>query len=58
MRGANEVGENWISILTRTGCFKDGDNDPEYPAKKVVFDVTEAIHWIFQIENINSVDLY
>lgn len=53
IKGANDAGEKWISILTRTGCFREGENDLEHPAKKVVQDVNEAVKWIFDMENLN-----
>ena len=46
IKGANDAGENWVSILTRTGCFRGDDNDPVHPAKKVVPTVVEAVDFI------------
>lgn len=42
VRGANEWGRGWISVLVRTGNFR-GVNDKTDPAKVVCDDVCEAI---------------
>ncbi len=50
--GAIGVGRPWFSILVRTGCFRQPENHPLYPADKVVEDVYEAIDFIAQNEGI------
>lgn len=46
IQGANAQG--WFSILVRTGCFVDAENDAENPAKHVCQDITEAIQFILK----------
>jgi HAD superfamily hydrolase (TIGR01456 family) len=48
IRGANNAGKNWTSILVRTGVFDgaDGENDPVDPADIIVDDVYEAVKFI------------
>jgi HAD superfamily hydrolase (TIGR01456 family) len=45
IRGANEAGAPWQSVLVRTGVFRDpaARNDPRHPAHYVVPSVTEAV---------------
>jgi len=50
IKGANDAGDHWYSILTRTGCFQGGDNDPTYTAKFVCKDVKEAVLHILERE--------
>ncbi|KAH8948515.1 hypothetical protein BDL97_11G098100 [Sphagnum fallax] len=50
--GAIGVGRPWFSILVKTGCFREPENHPLYPADKVVEDVYEAIDFIAQNEGI------
>jgi len=50
IQGANKKG--WVSILVKTGIFKDQENCPTYPAKHVVEDLEEAIRLIFELEGI------
>jgi len=51
IRGANEAGERWHSILVKTGNFQGETNHPVYPAKTVCYDVLEATKWIINNEN-------
>jgi len=50
IKGANNSGDQYYSILVRTGCWKGGENDTKYPAKKVCNDVLEAVLWILEKE--------
>ena len=43
IRGANEAGGRWKSVLTRTGMHTGLENDAEHPAYKVVDDVVQAL---------------
>lgn len=52
IKGANRM-EDWSSVLVRTGIFKDGENDPNYPARFVVEDLEEALNMIFKKEGLN-----
>ena len=42
IRGANDAGDPWFSVLTRSGLFK-GDNHPVHPGSAVIDDVGELI---------------
>ena len=53
IQGANQKG--WVSILVRTGIFKDHENSKEYPAKYVVEDLEEALNLIFDLEGLKKV---
>eukprot|EP00123_Amoebidium_parasiticum_P014174 comp22374_c0_seq1/m.33355 comp22374_c0_seq1/g.33355 ORF comp22374_c0_seq1/g.33355 comp22374_c0_seq1/m.33355 type:complete len:319 (-) comp22374_c0_seq1:742-1698(-) len=46
IKGANEAGEHWSSVLVRTGCFKGGENDEQNPADMVCDTVGVAVHKI------------
>ena len=46
IRGANNAGDNWKSVLVRTGVFTGIDNDEEDPADVVVEDILDAINYI------------
>lgn len=48
IKGANEAGAPWYSILVQTGMHKLADNDKVYPAKFFCADVMEAIKFILQ----------
>ncbi|ORX48082.1 HAD-superfamily hydrolase [Piromyces finnis] len=48
--GANNYG--WHSILVRTGVFKTGENDKNYPAKTVVNNVLDSVKFILSQENL------
>lgn len=45
IKGANEAGEKWFSILVRSGCFK-GDNDVTNPGKHACDTVLQAVQFI------------
>ncbi len=42
IRGANNAGAHWISVLVKTGVFK-GENDPQDPADYVFNDIYSVI---------------
>ena len=46
IRGANNSGNNWTSILVRTGVFNGMGNDDTDPADVVVEDVLDAVQHI------------
>jgi HAD superfamily hydrolase (TIGR01456 family) len=46
IRGANNAGDKWRSVLVRTGVFTGTDNDEEDPADVVVEDILDAINYI------------
>ena len=46
IKGANEAGDHWQSILVRTGLFDGEQNDDEHPANHVCESVFEAIHYV------------
>lgn len=52
--GANRRGDNWVSILVKTGVFDPKkENDERHPAKYVVEDMEEAVKLIYKIEGIS-----
>jgi HAD superfamily hydrolase (TIGR01456 family) len=52
IKGANDMGEKWRSILVRTGCFvAQSANDATNPAWRVCDDVVAAMQIIVQCEN-------
>ena len=53
IRGANNAGENWTSILVRTGVFTGPDNDTVDPADVVVGDILDAVHFIIADEQLH-----
>ncbi|XP_065869737.1 mitochondrial hydrolase YKR070W-like isoform X2 [Euphorbia lathyris] len=50
VKGAQQAGNSWFSILTRTGVFRGEHNDAEFPADMVVNTVEEAVEYILQRE--------
>ena len=57
IRGVNEAGEKWFSILVRTGVFQEADqssSSPPFVAHLLVDDVFDAVHFILQRENISA----
>jgi ribonucleotide monophosphatase NagD (HAD superfamily) len=46
IRGANAAGDNWTSILVRTGVFRGKENDAEDPADHVCEDILDAVEYI------------
>ncbi|EEF38500.1 hydrolase, putative [Ricinus communis] len=51
VKGAQQAGDPWFSILTRTGVFRGEDNHAEFPADLVVDTVEEAVDYILQKES-------
>jgi ribonucleotide monophosphatase NagD (HAD superfamily) len=43
VRGANQAGAPWVSVLVRTGVFQGPGNDAQDPAHVVVDDVLAAV---------------
>ena len=52
--GANRRGDQWVSILVRTGVFQLGANSDRHPAKYVVQDMQEAVDLIFKLEGLEK----
>ncbi|KAK8579662.1 hypothetical protein V6N12_069975 [Hibiscus sabdariffa] len=50
VKGAQQAGHPWFSILTRTGVFRGKDNHTEFPADLVVDSVEEAVDYILKRE--------
>ncbi|XP_031372181.1 uncharacterized protein YKR070W-like isoform X1 [Punica granatum] len=50
IKGAQQAGHPWFSILTRTGVFRGKDNDSDFPADMVVDTVEEAVEFILHRE--------
>ncbi|WCJ19422.1 hydrolase family protein / HAD-superfamily protein [Euphorbia peplus] len=50
IKGAQQAGNPWFSILTRTGVFRGEHNHAEFPANMVVNTVEEAVEYILQRE--------
>ncbi|KAL3625934.1 hypothetical protein CASFOL_030463 [Castilleja foliolosa] len=50
IKGAQQAGQPWFSILTRSGVFKGKENHPLYPADLVVDTVEEAVDYILRNE--------
>ena len=46
IRGANNAGDQWTSVLVRTGVFTGPGNDAVDPADIVVGDILDAVHFI------------
>ncbi|XWS07882.1 hypothetical protein CRYUN_Cryun41cG0030600 [Craigia yunnanensis] len=53
IKGAQQTGHPWFSILTRTGVFQGKDNHAEFPADLVVDTVEEAMDYILKRECIS-----
>uniref|UniRef100_A0A803LCW2 Uncharacterized protein n=1 Tax=Chenopodium quinoa TaxID=63459 RepID=A0A803LCW2_CHEQI len=53
IKGAQQAGRPWFSILTRTGVFRGKENDPECPADMVVDTVEDAVNYILDKENVS-----
>ncbi|XP_057451406.1 uncharacterized protein YKR070W [Lotus japonicus] len=51
IRGAQQTGHPWFSILTRTGVFKGKENHDKFPADLVVDTVEEAVDFILTRES-------
>lgn len=54
IKGANQAGRQWTSILVRTGIFNGENNDALNPAKYVVNNVHDAVQQIFKVESVSS----
>ena len=50
IQGANGAGDEWTSIMVRTGMFTGEGNHPIHPADVVVEDVGDALEWILEQE--------
>ena len=50
IKGANEAGDQWFSILVQTGCASE--NHPEIPAKLLCYDFMDAVQFILQREGL------
>ena len=46
IRGANNAGDKWTSVLVSTGVFRGPDNDAVDPADIVVGDILDAVRFI------------
>lgn len=46
VKGAQQAGHPWFSILTRTGVFRGKHNHAEFPADLVIDTVEEAVDYI------------
>ncbi|POM80514.1 TIGR01456 family HAD hydrolase [Phytophthora palmivora] len=53
IQGANNAGDEWTSVLVRTGIY-DGSKDPEHEADVIVDGVYEAIKHIYKREGIDD----
>ncbi|KAK4430855.1 putative CDP-alcohol phosphatidyltransferase class-I family protein C22A12.08c [Sesamum alatum] len=54
VKGAQQAGYPWFSILTRTGVFRQRENHTQYPADMVVDTVEEAVDFILKREDASS----
>ncbi|KAL8057512.1 hypothetical protein ABFX02_04G188800 [Erythranthe guttata] len=54
IKGAQQAGQPWFSILTRSGVFKGKGNHPVYPADLVVDTVEEAVDYILSKETLRT----
>lgn len=43
VKGANEAGSHWVSVLVRTGVYTDQGNHAEHPGDIVVDTVADAL---------------
>ncbi|XP_047966740.1 uncharacterized protein YKR070W-like isoform X2 [Salvia hispanica] len=51
IKGAQQAGYPWFSILTRTGVFRQRENHTKYPADLVVDTVEDAVAFILNRED-------
>ncbi|KAL1532783.1 hypothetical protein AAHA92_32752 [Salvia divinorum] len=51
IKGAQQAGYPWFSILTRTGVFRQRENHTKYPADLVVDTVEDAVAFILKRED-------
>lgn len=54
IRGANNCGDQWTSILVRTGVFDGMGNDEDDPAEVVVDDILNAVKYIIKDKSLRS----
>ncbi|KAL7109834.1 hypothetical protein ACP275_06G200400 [Erythranthe tilingii] len=54
VKGSQQAGYPWFSILTRTGVFRQRENHSQYPADMVVGTVEEAVDFILKREDASS----
>ncbi|KAL0298632.1 UNVERIFIED_CONTAM: Haloacid dehalogenase-like hydrolase domain-containing 5 [Sesamum radiatum] len=55
VKGAQQAGYPWFSILTRTGVFRQRENHTQYPADMVVDTVEDAVEFILKREDASYV---
>ena len=53
IKGANDAGDSWFSVLTRSGLFKGSGNHPEHPGREVIDDVSGLLNIVDAFENEN-----
>ena len=53
IKGANDAGDPWFSVLTRSGLFKGSGNHPEHPGREVIDDVSGLLSVVDAFENEN-----
>ncbi|KAH6838131.1 hydrolase family protein / HAD-superfamily protein [Perilla frutescens var. hirtella] len=51
IKGAQQAGYPWFSILTRTGVFRQRENHTQYPADLVVDTVEDAVEFVLKRED-------
>ncbi|XP_057799072.1 uncharacterized protein YKR070W isoform X4 [Salvia miltiorrhiza] len=51
IKGAQQAGHPWFSILTRSGVFRQRENHTQYPADLVVDTVEDAVAFILKRED-------
>ncbi|TDH69601.1 hypothetical protein CCR75_002573 [Bremia lactucae] len=56
IQGANNAGDEWTSVLVRTGIY-DGCKPPEHEPDVIVDDVWDAIEYIYKREGIKEIAL-
>jgi HAD superfamily hydrolase (TIGR01456 family) len=56
IRGANQAGEAWFSVLVKTGVFKGETNDETWPAKHVADNVLDAVQFILKREGVAYIE--
>ena len=54
IRGANKAGDNWRSVLVRTGVHEAHENDKEDPADLFCKNVEEAMHTLYNADSGSS----
>lgn len=51
IKGANDAGDPWFSVLTRSGLFKGEGNHPDHPGHAVIDDVGGLLELVDQFES-------